>query len=196
MRELESAIPLVQPHRSLRSLLVGVALVAGLLAGCAPVERATRYPQRPAPGTTAPAPRTEAPPEPTRPSYDFPGTEGFARSPEEISGPAVLKLMDQARDQMNAGLAEQAVASLETALNIEPRNPFVRQQLAAAHLQQRLPDQAENQAQRSNSFARGNPFIEVENWRVIAAARQARGDLAGAREARERMAEIQAHLGD
>ena len=95
-----------------------------------------------------------------------------------------------------AQIRRDNVANLETALNIEPRNPFVRQQLAAAHLQQHLPDQAENQAQRSNSFARGNPSIEVENWRVIAAARQARGDLAGAREARERMAEIQEHLDD
>ena len=102
--------------------------------------------------------------------------------------------MDQARALMSAGKPEQAVANLETALGIEPRNPFVWQQLAAAHLQQHLPDQAENQAQRSNSFARGNPYIEVENWRVIAAARQAQGDLAGARNARERMAAIQEHL--
>jgi len=59
-----------------------------------------------------------------------------------------------------------------------------------------LPDQAEHKAQRSNSFARGNPWIEVENWRLIAAARQERGDLAGARQARERMTEIQAALED
>lgn len=196
MRELESAIPLVQSHRPLRSLLVGVALVA-VLPACAPLDRGTRHPQRPAP-TTAPPPRSESPQpaEPSRPPYQFPGTAGFARSPEEASGPAVVKLMEQARAEMDAGQPEQAVAHLETALNIEPRNPFVRQQLAVAHLQQHLPDQAENQAQRSNSFARGNPFIEVENWRVIAAARQARGDLAGAREARERMAEIQAYLED
>lgn len=118
----------------------------------------------------------------------------FPRSPEAVSGPAVLRLLNQARGELMAGRPEQAVAALETALDIEPRNPYVWQQLASTHLAQHQADQAEHKAQRSNSFARGNPWIEVENWRLIAAARQERGDLAGARLARERMTEIQGSL--
>lgn len=120
----------------------------------------------------------------------------YPRSAEAVSGPAVLGLLERAREQLEAGRPELAVAALETALDIEPRNPFVWQQLASTHLAQHLPDQAEHKAQRSTSFARGNPWIEAENWRLIAAARQERGDLAGARLARARMTEIQEDLED
>jgi hypothetical protein len=38
--------------------------------------------------------------------------------------------------------------------------------------------------------------IELENWRLIAAARSAQGDRAGAEQARERVAELQDRIGD
>lgn len=200
MRELESPIQLVQAHQPMKVSLAVILLLAGALAACAPARRDTGMPRpstRP-PATPAPTtPGSRVPADPsgrTLPPYAFPGTDGFPRSAGEVSSPPVLNLMEQARDSMSAGRAEQAVASLETALDIEPRNPFVWQQLAQAHLHQQLPDQAENKAQRSNSFARGNPYIEMQNWRVIAAARQVRGDLAGARVARERMQQIQEHI--
>jgi predicted Zn-dependent protease len=122
--------------------------------------------------------------------------ESYARTAEEVSGPAVLNLLNRARGDLAAGRPEQALASLETALQIEKRNPFIWQQLAAAHLQRLQPQDAEIVAQRSNSFARGNPYIELENWRLIAAARSAQGDRAGAEQARERVAELQDRIGD
>ena len=143
-----------------------------------------------------PAPRPAEPPARAPSPYGMQEDGDYPRSPEAVSGPAVLGLLAQAREQVAAGRPEQAIAALETALNIEPRNPFVWQQLAATHLAQHLPDQAEHKAQRSTSFARGNPWIELENWRLIAAARQERGDLAGARLARARMTEIRAALDD
>jgi tetratricopeptide (TPR) repeat protein len=147
-----------------------------------------------------PARRPDLPTEPPtapRPSpYGYREDAGYARSAEEVSGPAVINLLNRARGDLAAGRAEQAVASLETALRIEKRNPFIWQQLAAAHLQRLQPEDAEIVAQRSNSFARGNPYIEVENWRLIAAARRARGDRAGAEEARERVAELQDRIED
>jgi len=187
VRRLEIAIRLVQTHHPLTFRWAGLALLLAALAACAPV-RDGRYP------------RDGGGSRPTQGPGQTPGPYGerdlseFPRNPEAISGPAVLNLLEQARAALAAGRAEQAVASLEVALDIEPRNPFVWQQLAGAHLQQRLPDQAEQQAQRSNSFARGNPFIEIGNWRMIAAARQARGDQAGAQQARERVTELQDRL--
>ena len=192
MRGLESAIFLVQTHRPLNVRVVALVVATALLAGCA----APRRPAPPVPQTSTTPPARPTDPFAQPPDYQIPDPTAFPRSPEAVSGPAVLRLLEQSREELAAGKPEQAVAALETALNIEPRNPYVWQQLASTHLAQRLPDQAEHKAQRSNSFARGNPWIEVENWRLIAAARQERGDLAGARVARERMAEIQAVLED
>lgn len=190
MRRLESAIRLVQTYRSLSGHRAGLVLLFAALAACAPV-RDGRYPSR-----DGAMPRPSDSPAHAPGSYGYRALSEYPRNAEAVSGPAVLNLLEQARQALAAGRAEQAVASLEVALDIEPRNPFVWQQLAGAHLRQQLPDQAEQQAQRSNSFARGNPFIEIENWRVIAAARQARGDPAGAQQARERVTELQDRLGD
>ena len=40
-------------------------------------------------------------------------------------------------------------------------------------------------AARSNSYAAGDNALRAENWRLIAQAREARGDADGARSARE-----------
>jgi hypothetical protein len=175
----------------LRPYLFLVITAAGVLAGCAPLPPSGEgYPSGPPPQPrSAPLPG-ESPPGP----YGARGLSGFPRSAEAVSGPAVLNLLNQARSEMAAGQPDQAVASLELALDIEPRNPFIWQQLADTNLQRHLPEEAEHVAQRSNSFAHGNPYVEVENWRVIAAARQARGDAAGAQQARDRMAELQSQL--
>jgi tetratricopeptide (TPR) repeat protein len=191
VRGLERAVQLVQAHRSLTQFALGAALLACALSACAPVPRT-----RPSYPPTPPAPRPAEPRAPAPSPYGMQDDGDYPRSAEAVTGPAVLGLMEQAEEELAAGRPELAVAALETALNIEPRNPFVWQQLASAHLAQDLPDQAEHKAQRSTSFARGNPWIEVENWRLIAAARQERGDLSGARLARERMMEIQATLDD
>jgi tetratricopeptide (TPR) repeat protein len=187
VRGLEIAIRLVQtPPLQLKPAAPLALLLAGVLAACAPARREAPLPPPP------PRP-AEAPP---ASPYGVQRDGEYPRSAEAVSGPAVLALLEQARQALAAGRPEQAVASLETALGIEPRNPFVWQLLAGAHLAQRLPDQAESKARRSNSLARGNPWIEVENWRLIAAARQDRGDLAGARQAWEKQAELQARLPD
>ncbi|MGQ0587058.1 MAG: tetratricopeptide repeat protein [Gammaproteobacteria bacterium] len=135
------------------------------------------------------------PPVGPKPSpYGYREDAGYARSAEDVSGPAVINLLSRARGDLAAGHLEQAVASLETALQIEKRNPFVWQQLARAHLQRFQYEDAEIVAQRSNGFARGNPYIEIENWRVIAAARGATGDRAGAQQARAKVTELQERI--
>jgi len=91
--------------------------------------------------------------------------------------------MDTARADTEAGRLSNAAASLERALRIEPRNPRLWQELARVRLKQGDYAQAENVARRSNSWAGGDAALRAENWRLIAQAREARGDAAGARAA-------------
>ena len=53
----------------------------------------------------------------------------------------------------------------------------------------------ESHAEKSNSLARGNPYIEVENWKVIAATKRAAGDLQSSMQAQTRVDELNRLLG-
>ncbi|HEX9673345.1 MAG TPA: tetratricopeptide repeat protein [Burkholderiales bacterium] len=105
--------------------------------------------------------------------------------PAVIENPAVASLMDGARADVAAGRLMNAAASLERALRIEPRNPRLWQELARVRLKQGDYAQAESVAARSSSWAGGDNRLRAENWRLIAQAREARGDTAGARAALE-----------
>lgn len=178
MRGLEVPVPLVgpAPTMSIKRAATGALLLAMVLTACSPV--------REGPGS-----RDE-------PGRGYGDLRAWPRSAADVSGPAALSLLDQSREAAAAGRADQALSALERAVRIEPRNAFLWQALAANYGGQGLYDQAENVAQRSNSLARGNPYIELENWRVIARARQGKGDAEGARAAAERAAELQDLLED
>jgi len=105
--------------------------------------------------------------------------------PGAIENPAVASLMDGARADVAAGRLVNAAASLERALRIEPRNPRLWQELARVRLKQGDYAQAESVAARSSSWAGGDNRLRAENWRLIAQAREARGDAEGARAALE-----------
>jgi Tfp pilus assembly protein PilF len=106
-----------------------------------------------------------------------------AESPPHGENTAIASLMDTARAEADAGRLANAAAALERGLRIEPRNPRLWQALARVHLRQGDYDQAENTAKRSSSWAGGDSALRSENWRLIAQAREARGDAAGARAA-------------
>ena len=91
--------------------------------------------------------------------------------------------MDSARADFVAGRVANAAASLERAVRIEPRNPRLWQQLARVRFEQRDYVQAESCAARSNSWAGSDEALRADNWRLIAQAREARGDSEGARAA-------------
>jgi cytochrome c-type biogenesis protein CcmH/NrfG len=93
--------------------------------------------------------------------------------------------MDSARADSAAGRIANAAASLERALRIEPRNPRLWQALARVRLSQQEYMQAESCAQRSNSWAGDDAALRAENWRLIARAREARGEGEGAKAALE-----------
>jgi Tetratricopeptide repeat len=130
------------------------------------------------PPSTAPTPPPEAPAIPqAEPSPPPP----IARAETT----AVAGLMETARADAAAGKLSTAAASIERALRIEPRNPRLWQELARIRLQQGQLVQVESVAARSNSFAGADNALRAENWRLIAQAREARGDADGARVARE-----------
>lgn len=96
---------------------------------------------------------------------------------------AVVALMDSARSDIAAGKPDSAVASLERALRIEPRNPLLWQELARLRLQQGQYQQAEGLAARSNAWAGNDKALRAQNWRLIGESRLRRGDHAGAQAA-------------
>lgn len=101
---------------------------------------------------------------------------------------AVVALMDSARTDAAGGKPDAAVASLERALRIEPRNPRLWQELARLRLQQGQYQQAEGMATRSNSWAGDDRTLRAENWRLIGEARLKRGDHQGAQAAFDKAA--------
>jgi predicted Zn-dependent protease len=146
-----------------------LVLLVVFVAGCATPPEAPPPPAPQEPGAAAPPPTPEPAPPPASRSENV----------------AVAGLMESARADAAAGKLSTAAASIERALRIEPRNPRLWQELARVRLQQTQFTQAENMAARSNTFAGSDNAVRAENWRLIAQAREARGDADGAREARE-----------
>ena len=114
------------------------------------------------------------------------GCTNVSAPPPVSQNTAVTSLVDVARADIDAGRIPTAVASLERALRIEPRNPRLWHELARARLKQNEYVQAENLAARSNSWVGTDNRLRVDNWRLIAEARTARGDKNGANAALER----------
>ena len=138
-------------------------VVVFLLAGCAAV-----------PPEDVPPPAAPPAPPPTAKSENV----------------AIAGLMQSARDDTAAGRLSNAAATLERALRIEPRNPRLWQELARVRLKQGEYAQVESTAARSNSWAGSDGGLRAENWRLIAQAREARGDATGAKAALEQAGKL------
>lgn len=111
--------------------------------------------------------------------------------PASTSG-AVVALLDSAGQQARSGQLDASAATLERALRIEPDNGVIWNRLALVRLQQGRPDQAESMAAKSNALAGNDRELQIRNWRIIAQARRARGNNAGAQMAEERVLELSA----
>jgi len=172
--------------RQLVALLVlGIALV-----GCStapPVrERPAPIVRKPAPPPPPPSAKVQPlrPPAPRAPPVQIQPYRP-ARPPvvTPVYGPAVGSLVRVAAAQRDAGHVAGASASLERALRIEPRNPYLWNQLAHLRVQQRRLGEAADLAEKSNALAGPDRTLRRDNWLVIAKARYAAGDLAGAQAA-------------
>jgi len=150
-----------------------------------PAERpAERQPERPV------APPSEGPASPPAPTVsDAEPNETVAAVAPTATRPALAPAADvlvrQAEQQRQGGDYVGAAATLERALRIQPQEPYLWNRLARVRLEQGLPGQAGNLAARSNALA-SDAALKQDNWAVIAAARRAAGDVAGAEEADRR----------
>jgi len=95
-------------------------------------------------------------------------------------------LNNAARRHSQAGDPGRAAASLERALTIEPRNPWLWFRLAQVRLEQGRLEQAVSLALKSNTLAGGRPRLRADNWSLIAVIRERQGDPGAAENARRR----------
>ncbi|HKK16591.1 MAG TPA: hypothetical protein VJ981_07775 [Gammaproteobacteria bacterium] len=102
------------------------------------------------------------------------------------TGPAVVALLDDAKQYSGQGQNQHAIASVERALRIEPKNPILWNKLSHLHLQQGNWVQSIAMAKKSNVLASGDNALQADNWQIIARARQQLGDKAGASQASEK----------
>jgi predicted Zn-dependent protease len=163
-----------------------------LLAGCASVT--TQPPGEP----TIPAaktPQETAPQGMTPQEMAPPPGQGVITPPEPkpvMSGNrAVIALLDQAQLHNDAGQREAAGASLERALRIEPRNPWLWHELAQLRLTQGQYGQAVSLARKSTSFSVKDRHLQALNWRLIGNARVAQGDTSAAEQAFKTATELE-----
>lgn len=187
-------------------LRVSAALLLALaLGGCATAPTA---PEPPAPEAQAPAippppsatiegaelpgplpapeqlPSATAPPD--SPAPDTPAALPPTSAADVSANAAVVGLLQIARANVEAGRYPGAVASIERALRIEPKNARLWHELARLRYEQGDYTLAENLAARSNSWAGADNALRRDNWLLIAETRARRGDDTGAETARER----------
>ncbi len=103
-------------------------------------------------------------------------------------------LLESADKHVKSKQLDKAGAALERALRIEPRNAGIWHDLAQIRLHQGQYQQAESLASKSNNLAGGNRALQSRNWKVIASARKAAGNGAGAEEAEARASQFAAEV--
>jgi hypothetical protein len=134
------------------------------------------------PSAAAPPPGASQPPGAAQPPQPL----AYAPPPQRPSlSPAAAALAEQAEQQRQTRDYVGAAATLERALRIEPQQAYLWNRLARVRLEQGYQAQAGNLAARSNSLAKDEPGVKRDNWSIIAAARRAAGDTAGASQAEQ-----------
>ena len=106
----------------------------------------------------------------------------------------MVALLDRSLADISSGKRESAGAAIERALRIEPRNPWLWQELAQVRLDEGQYAQAITLAKKSNSFSGKQKRVQAGNWQLIGKARVAQGDSTGANEAFARAAELSKKL--
>jgi len=97
---------------------------------------------------------------------------------------AVSALVLAANQDSKSGKMDSAVATMERAIRLEPRNPTLLYKLAVLRLQQSKPAQAEDLAKKAALLASKDAKLKKHSWLLIARARELQNDEAGAKEAR------------
>ncbi|TYO69356.1 tetratricopeptide repeat protein [Pseudomonas sp. CK-NBRI-02] len=95
------------------------------------------------------------------------------RATQARSNNASTALIEAASQQYAEGHLDQAAATLERALHIQPNNPATLHYLGVLRLQQGQYQQAETLAARSNLRVGANRALYARNLQLITAARNA-----------------------
>ena len=97
---------------------------------------------------------------------------------------AVALLWERAERARDDGRLEDALGALERALRLTPDDPVLWSRAAELRLRQGEFAVAENLAAKSNALAGDQRLLRYRNWLLIAEARERRGDIEGAKQAR------------
>lgn len=124
----------------------------------------TPYPEAGSAASATPLSESEAP----RP---------LAESESPPPSTAVVALLDTATQQTRAGKLDNAAATLERALRLEPRNAELWTRLAEVRLQQGQLDQAAGLAAKSNNLAGNNAGLITRNLKIIEQVRARKGGI-------------------
>ena len=109
-----------------------------------------------------------------------------AASSSQPMGNAASSLLEKAENQRRSGDLDGAASTLERAVRIESRHPLPWNRLAQIRLQQQNYSLAAELASKSNALAGSDSSLKRSNYLVIADAKRASGDAAGARVAQSR----------
>jgi tetratricopeptide (TPR) repeat protein len=140
------------------------------------------------PGAIAPLPVTPDA------AANVPAPESFVPTPFQpiepsaSSSPAVGALMSAANQNSQAGNLDSAIATIERARNIEPKNAGLYYKLALLRLKQSKPKLAEELAKKAAHLAAGDRHLKKHSWLLIAHARELQKDFQGAKAARDKAA--------
>jgi tetratricopeptide (TPR) repeat protein len=115
----------------------------------------------------------------------IPPSQPLARKLPQTDG-ATLALLKQSNRAESAGNAEEAVAYVERAIRLNPRQAHLWLRLAELQLACEDPAAAVQYANKAIVLAGARMDWVRDAWLVIADARMAQGDIAAAKEIRER----------
>lgn len=101
--------------------------------------------------------------------------------------PIVLAMLNKAEKHMAVGELDQAIASLERAARIKPKDPWLWHAMAVLRLQTQEWNEAINLAQKSISLSGEEQNLLAGNWQIILDAKKALGDEAGVIEAEKKL---------
>lgn len=170
------------PLQVMRKYTFGLLAAAVLVCGACSNVRQAPVEQRQVPDAAAGlppepaaqvAPGKPAPDEGDEQWEELPGPgraaeTGIPAQPGRISeNTAVLALLDDTDLSISRGNPEAAAGSLERALRLEPKNPWLWHRLAVLKLEQGDLRLAVTLAQKSNSLAAGHPELRRANADLI-----------------------------
>lgn len=157
-------------------LLLAAVLFAGLLGGCASTPGLPRVEDTSAPPDQDPSATTPGTPAEKRPTP--------ARTPDTSS--ATLALLRQSERANRAGEHDEAIAYVERAIRLNPRQADLWTALATLHLDNDDPENALHFANKAVALAGKRADWLRDAWLVIADAKDRQGKTSEAREIRKR----------